>query len=287
MTAMTSFRQNRPLTEDELRAYAPSIFATEAHESRSDRFAPIATYDVVQEMARQGFQPFAVQQARTRVPGKADYTKHLLRFRAENFVKPKTVGESHVELILQNANDGTSAYKLSLGVFRLVCLNGMVAGSSYDSINVRHTGRDVLGDVIDGTYRVLEDAPRIVEQVEAWQAVPVSREENMLLAQTAHMLRYPEAHLPEDHEGYKAAPVAAERLLTARRWDDQQRTNLWTAFNVIQENVIRGGLRGRGTRAGRDVRATTRAVKGIDQNTNLNKALWTMAEGFAALKAAA
>jgi len=287
MTAMTSFRANRPLTEEELRRVAPSVFATEAHESRSDRFAPIATYDVVKEMQRQGFQPYSVQQGKTRVPGKAAYTKHLLRFRADSFIQPKTVGQTNVELVLQNANDGTSAYKLSLGVFRLVCLNGMVVGQSYDSINIRHTGRDVIGDVIEGTYRVLGDAPRVVDQVETWQGVSVNRNEALLLANAAHQLRYPEAHLAQDDEGYHAAPVMAERLLTARRWDDQNRDNLWNVFNVLQENTIRGGLRGLGQRSGRTVRATTRAVQGIDQNTNLNRALWTLAEGFAKLKQAA
>jgi Domain of unknown function (DUF932) len=286
MTAMTSFRQNRPLTADEMFKYAPSIFATEAHESRSERFAPIATYDVVQAMQAQGFQPFAVQQARTRVAGKAAYTKHLLRFRAEGFVKPKVVGETSVELVLQNANDGTSAYKLSLGVFRLVCLNGMVTGQSYENISVRHTGK-AIDDVIDGTFTVLGQADRVVSQVEGWQALPVTRPEAMLLANAAHSLRYPEAHLAEDDEAYKAAPVSPERLLTARRWDDQDRTNLWTAFNVLQENTIRGGLRGVGQRAGRDIRAVTRPVRGIDQNTALNRALWTMAEEFAKLKQAA
>lgn len=287
MTAMTSFRQNRPLTEDEMYRYAPSIFATEAHESRSERFAPIATIDVVREMQAQGLQPYAVQQARTRDASKREYTKHLLRFRASTDpLKARAVGDVSTEVVLQNANDGTSAYKLTLGVFRLVCLNGMVVGNTYDSINVRHTGRAVE-DVIEGTYTVLDQAGRVADQVQSWQGISVNREEAHLLATAAHQLRYPEHYLDETDEAYRRAPVEADRLLTARRWDDQKRDNLWTAFNVLQENVIRGGLRGMGMRAGRQVRASTRAVRGIDQNTNLNRALWTLAEGFATLKQAA
>ena len=259
----------------------------EAHESRSEKFQPIATIDVIRAMANEGMHPYMVQQARTRVPGKEDFTKHLIRFRAEQVVKPQRVGDVTVEAILQNANDGTSAYKLSSGVFRLVCLNGCVVGMSYDSVNVRHLGRSVVDDVIEGTYRVLGDAPRIAAQVDQWQGISIDRDEALRLAEVAHVLRYPEAHLEETDENFRRAPVDAAKLLTARRWGDQERTNLWTVFNVLQENVIRGGLRGWGERSGRTVRATTRAVTGIDQNTALNKALWNLAEGYAALKTAA
>ena len=71
-----------------------------------------------------------------------------------------------------------------------------------------------------------------------------------------------------------------------RRREDVDRS-LWTTFNVIQENVVRGGLQGRKRNAeGRIRRAQTRAINGIDQNVTLNRALWTLAEGMQRLKAA-
>jgi len=75
-------------------------------------------------------------------------------------------------------------------------------------------------------------------------------------------------------------------LLTARRTEDADRTNLWTNFNVIQENVIRGGLRGVriDTETNRRRRMSTRAVQGIDQDVKLNRALWTLAAKMAELK---
>ncbi|WP_298966843.1 hypothetical protein [uncultured Roseibium sp.] len=41
------FDHGRALNEDELRRLAPSIFARQAHESRSDRFQPISTVDIL------------------------------------------------------------------------------------------------------------------------------------------------------------------------------------------------------------------------------------------------
>jgi len=54
----------------------------------------------------------------------------------------------------------------------------------------------------------------------------------------------------------------------------------------VQENVIRGGMRGQSVDANgrRQVRAV-RAVTGIDQDVKLNRALWTLAEEMRRLKA--
>ena len=59
-------------------------------------------------------------------------------------------------------------------------------------------------------------------------------------------------------------------------------------MNVVQENVIRGGLSARGPattdqqgrwRRGRLV--TTRAINNIDQDVRLNRALWGLGERMA------
>ena len=60
----------------------------------------------------------------------------------------------------------------------------------------------------------------------------------------------------------------------------------WSVLNRIQENVIRGGLRGVMTDAnGRMQRRQTREVKGIDQNNMLNRALWKLATEVAKIAA--
>lgn len=77
---------------------------------------------------------------------------------------------------------------------------------------------------------------------------------------------------------------APDQFLAARRFDDRK-NDLWTVFNRVQENTIKGGLRGVGQDAnGHRRRTSTKEVKGIDGNINLNKALWKMAEHLAGLK---
>ena len=67
---------------------------------------------------------------------------------------------------------------------------------------------------------------------------------------------------------------------------DDKANDLWTTFNVAQENVIRGGLRGVVLdEQGRRVRrVSTRAVNGIDQDIKLNKALSVVSQKMAELK---
>lgn len=264
--------QGRALTEDELRKMAPSIFATTAHDSRSDRFRPIPTIEVLRGLAKEGFLPVGVKQSVTRDPGKAEFTKHLIRLRRVDADKTYRVGDTVMEMLLKNANDGTSAYDLMAGLFRIACLNSLVCQTgTIDSIKVRHSG-DVTGKVIEGTYTVLREADKVLAAPADWSRInlrPVARE---AFAEAAHILRFADAN------GDVTTPVQPEALLQARRHEDAK-TDLWTTFNVVQENVIRGGLQARGVNAaGQRRKTTTRAINGIDQDVRLNKALWVLAE---------
>lgn len=265
------------LTDDQLRAVVPSIFATEAHESRSARFAPVPTVDVLNGLRREGFEPVFAAQSRTRDDSKRDFTKHMLRLRHRGQDVAK-VGDEAFEIVLINANDGSSAYKMLPGVFRLVCLNGLMVGDTYDEVKVRHSG-DAIGEVIEGAYRVLNEAPRVGEQVQTFKALQLTSPERQAFAEAAHVLRFPDAE-PE------RVPVQPAALLRPRRYQDGA-NDLWTTFNVAQENVIRGGMRGRVTASdGSRRNASVREVNGIDQNRALNRALWTLAERMAEIKAA-
>jgi hypothetical protein len=270
-------RNGEPLDNDALRAAVPSIFATEAHESRSARFAPVPTVTVLDGLRNEGFEPFAAMQAKTRDESRREFCKHLIRLRHRGMTND--AGQAF-EIVLVNANDGSAAYQMLPGFFRMVCANGLIAGETFEGVKVRHSG-NAIGDVIEGAYRVLDDAPRVTDQVAQFRALQLADGERQALAEAAHILRFPDAA-----EDAQRAPITADMLLRPRRGEDRA-TDLWTAFNVVQENVIRGGLRGRTVNANGQVRrASTREVAGIDQNKALNRALWTLAERMAELKAA-
>src|ERR1700760_2255950 len=116
----TSYRQSSPLAEDQIRRIAPSVFASEAHESRSARYTYIPTIDVLNGLRKEGFDVYSVSQGRSRVPGKAEFTKHMLRMRHRSFAEQlKEVGDTADEIVLINSHDGTSSYQMMAGLFEL------------------------------------------------------------------------------------------------------------------------------------------------------------------------
>lgn len=60
-------RADRPLSDDQIREVAPSIFAEAAHDSRSERYSYIPTAAVLAELRGEGFEPFMVCQTRVRL----------------------------------------------------------------------------------------------------------------------------------------------------------------------------------------------------------------------------
>ncbi|OKP64455.1 phosphoribosylamine--glycine ligase [Ensifer adhaerens] len=277
-TNTARFDTGRAMSEDELRAVAPSIFATTAHESRSERFKPIPTIEVLRGLMAEGFVPVGARQSSSRTEGKADYTKHLVRLRRIDDGHTYRVGDTVCEILLKNANDGTSAYDLMAGLFRIRCMNSLVTQSAtIDSVKVRHSG-DVGGKVIEGTYRVMKEAERTLAAPQDWGTVKLDRDEREIFAEAAHLIRF------ADNNGELATPIKPEQLLIPRRHDDRG-DDLWTTWNVAQENIIKGGVRGVGRDdLGRPRRVKSRAVNGIDQDIKLNKALWLLGEKMAALK---
>jgi hypothetical protein len=264
-----SLRSHNPLSDDQIRAVAPSIFADAAHESRSERYTYVPTIEVLRRMRENGFQPFMVGQTRVRDEGHREHTKHIIRMRHADEITANEVNE----VILLNSHNGTSSFQLIGGVFRFVCMNGMVCGDKTGEVRVHHKG-NIVENVLEGAHEILDGFDLIREQTEGMKELKLSREEETVFANAALALKYePNEDVP--------APITGEQLLRARRREDVN-NDLWTTFNRVQENMIQGGLNGRST-TGR--RMTTRPVTGIDQNVKLNRSLWMLAEGMRAIKA--
>lgn len=259
---------NRPLTEIEMREVAPSIFAVAPHESRSARYAYIPTIDVLNGLRREGFEPFSVTQSRSRIPGKSEFTKHMIRLRHAD-----RLGEGgSPEIVLLNSHDGTSSYQMLAGWFEFLCSNGLVRGDKAGEIRIPHKG-DIITEVVQGAHNMLGALRETQEQREAFRGIALSREERLVFAEAALELRYDEG---------KALIQPDQVILPRRR--EETKNDLWTTFNVAQENLIRGGQRGRNAN---NHRVRTREIQGIDGSVKLNRALWTLAEKMAELKNAA
>lgn len=256
---INQIRRDRPLTHEELMQYTPGVFGEDKHASRSDRYSYIPTITLLENLQREGFEPFFACQSRVRDPERRDYTKHMLRLRRAGQI----TGQQVPEIILLNSHDGSSSYQMLPGLFRAICTNGLVCGQSSGEIRVPHRG-NVAEKVIEGVYEVLNVFDRVEEKRDAMQSLLLPTPAQQAFAKAALTYRFGEEH----------QPVTTTQILTPRRYEDRQ-NDLWSVFNRCQENLLKGGLPGR-TAKGK--RSHTRAVKGIDGDVRLNRALWVMAE---------
>ena len=296
-----------PITEARLLQLAPSIFAAQAHESRSDRYGFFNSIDLIRALVEKGFEVSDARQSKARDESKKDFTKHIVRLRhteshlrvQQAIIDGRAAGDTHTpaaraaarlntfaEVVLTNSHDGTSAVVLSAGMLRLDCFNGLIlADSTIASIHVTHSKRLVAG-VIDGAFAITEQLPKALEVAGNWKQLQLTAPEQLVFAEQAHALRF------ADNDGKITTAVEPRQLLGVRR-DADADSDLWSTYNVIQENAIRGGLRD--TRPGQTIdgqwkptrRLKTRPVTGIDGDVRLNKALWSLAEKMAELKQAA
>jgi len=279
-----ALRGDEPLSDEQMRTVAPSIFAQGKHISRSERYTYIPTIEVLRGLAAEGFRPYMVAQGRSRIEGRTEYTKHMVRMRYAGRLGHEAPGtaltarpgtEDVNEIILINSHDGASAYQLLAGRFRFVCHNGLVWGEASHDVRVPHKG-DAMHDVIDGAVRVLQHFDAVDESVDTMKTLSLNRDEERAFATAALALRY-----GEPAEGEAPPPVTAAQLTQAHRAADVG-SSLWLSLQRVQENIVRGGLSGRSAQ-GR--RMTTRPVQSIDRSVSLNRALWVLAEEMRRIKA--
>jgi hypothetical protein len=267
-------RGNEPLDLAAIAQACPSVLAQDKHSSRSDRYTYVSTMDVMQALDGEGFRPYSIMQGGSKDEEKRGFTKHLIRFRHAS--SPIVKGDTQYEVVMLGSHDGTTSTQLFGGFFRALCQNGTLwFNGEATKIKVPHVG-DIVPQVIDGAYTVVKQSQQALGQVDSFRQITMNRDERMAFASAAAQLRF-------DDE----SPIQPDALLVPRRQADTT-PDLHTVFNVVQENVIRGGLGYTAPNArGQIIHRNTRPVRSVDGDVRLNRALWTLAEEMAKIKAAA
>lgn len=200
-------RRDRALTNDELEKYVPSIFSEDKHNSRSERYTYIPTITLLNKLRDEGFEPFFACQTRVRNISKQEHTKHMLRLRRRDAI----TGTEVPEIILLNSHDGSSSYQTIPGMFRFVCMNGMVCGETFGEIRVPHKG-DIVGQVIEGAFEVLKTFDEIGGNMAAMKSINLNSAEQQIFASAALDYKY----------GEERQPVTASQILEPRRYEDRK-----------------------------------------------------------------
>lgn len=255
-----------PLSMDQLRKSVPSAFATKASSKMSERYTFVPTSTVIESLTKMGLVVVEASQRRSQEAG---YARHLIRFAHRNDLTPtkaRKVGEVIPEVVWSNSHNGRCRPKLFFGMFRLVCANGLiVADKMFAGGAWRHLGD--IATIMHGVEETLGHTKEVMGRVVSMQRTLLTDAQRNAFANQALALRY------ADEEGKVVAPITAELLLAPRRPEDQSKT-LWHTFNVVQENLMRGGLEGKSAN-GRVVH--TREVHDVRKVLSFNTELWSLA----------
>jgi hypothetical protein len=255
------------LSVEDVRHRAPAVFATQPHERMSSRYTFIDTERVLAGLMRAGFVPVDARQAASRSAATL-HARHMIRLRRR--FETIQLRDCLPEIVFLNSHDGTSAYQLRLGIFRAICTNGLIVSvSAFPAFRFSHR-RDVVDEAIAAALELGERFSSLADLVERMQQRRLDDQEQLQLAERALAVRFPS-------EERRTMP--ASQLLTCRRVEDAG-NDLWSTFNRVQENVMRGGLalqslNGRLSR--------TRRITSIKEDVRLNAALWDIASELIAV----
>ena len=248
------------MTIEQIKSTAPAIFATKPSPKMSDKYVFVPTMDILDNFQKQGWELSSVKQTGLGVHG-----VHELRLR--NGGLPK-VGDCLVEAIIRNSHNGIATFSVSAGLHRLVCSNGLTVPTSLsESFNLRHQRFD-LDEVKQLTESFAERLPIIQSSVDRMMTKVLTTPEKIQFVKQAINTRWKTGTVP--------ATLDVMAIMYPKREEDKK-NDLWTVFNVVQENFIRGGLEYTSSR-GR--KTSSKGLKSIMAVNQVNTKLWDLAEQF-------
>jgi hypothetical protein len=249
------------LSLQDVRDRAPAVFAESAHERTGPHYRFIPTERVLTGLMQAGFVPVEARQTQAR-HGIA-HARHVVRLRRR--FETVQLKDAVPEVVFLNSHDGTSAYQLRVGIFRVVCTNGLIVSmGSFPSFRVAHRG-DIVEEVVASALDISERFGVLAGHVERMERRLLPKDEQIAFAERALAVRFAEP---------MGSGIQPAQLLTCRRVDDLG-NDLWSVLNKVQENLLRGGL-SRIAASGR--RTRTRRITSIREDVRINSQLWDLAE---------
>jgi len=266
---MLDLQKDGFLSTSEIKQRANSIFTETAAPTVSDKFTHIPTHRVIEDMVQLGWGVVDAKQVKAR-KGQG-FQKHLVVFRNPDVVINGADGDTvFPQILLTNSNDGKNAFTFTAGLFRLVCENGLVISTeTFEDVRMRHMGYTF--EELQAQIRVMvEQLPLTVESMNKMKSIQLDEKQAVEFALKALATRFNEDEM-------KRIKVDAKELLKPVRKEDEG-SDLWSVFNVIQEKILDGDFN---YVAGNKSRKA-RKIKNFNQDFKVNKELFAMAAEYIA-----
>ena len=252
--------------QDLIESY-PSIFAGSPSPEVSEKYKFIRPSEVLDRLLEIGWSPRQMSEVRARKPHTKGFQKHLIRLTNPELSVGKSVGEEIPELILTNSHNGKNSFSFKLGIYRLVCSNGLVIPvEEFANITIKHVGQmaSQIKQVIEESTKTF---PVIYRDIDKMKNRELTEREIRGFAKTASELRNPNLS--------KSLTVGLDQILEELRPQDSG-NDLWKVYNRVQENLINGNYEiktKKGSRKGS-------SIKSIDNGIKINEGLWNLAKSY-------
>jgi len=264
---MLDIKNNQFLNKDEIRTRANSIFTTKGAPETSEKYSHIPTEKIIDDMAALGWGVVDAKQVKARK--NEGFQKHLIVFRNNDIQITAEDGDNvFPQILLINSHDGKNAFTFTAGLFRMVCENGLVISTTeFGKMKIRHMGYD-FNELQNTIKSMVEKLPLTVESLNKFREVELNQEQALKFAEDALKCRFNEDEV-------ERIEVDLNDLLTAKRKEDQG-SDLWSIYNVIQEKLIHGEFSYKyGTKTRK-----ARKIKNFNKDLELNEKLYDLALEF-------
>lgn len=256
------------LTKEQIKNSAPLVFAEQpTNPDVSGKYLFVNTETIIDDLAKLNWFPVQVAQRKGRKAEGTIFSKHMVAFQNPDIKITGSDGdEAYPRILLTNSHDGMQSFRFSVGIFRLVCSNGLVvADEKFNDFRIKHKGYtfDELRDVV---AQAVKDLPNKVEVMNQMRNRILTEEEKSKLALDAMLIRAGIDTLEYDQE-------TIQEILEPTRKADQG-DDLWRVFNVIQEKIINGNFHA--ALKGAKVRKV-RKIKSFEKDIQVNKDLFKLA----------
>jgi hypothetical protein len=266
--------QQEYMTKDQLKEVCPLAFAeAPTNPDVSGKYLFVNTETIVDDLDKLGWKP--VQAAQRKGRGKSTiFSKHMVAFQNPDIkITGKDGDDSFPRIIMTNSHDGMQAFKFSVGIFRLVCSNGLVvADEQFSEFKIKHKGYtfDELRGVVN---QAVADLPNKVEVLNQMKQRVLTQEEKNKLALDAMLVRAGIEPGSEKAKKFNYDDETIIDILDPKRKEDEG-DDLWRVFNVVQEKITQGDFHAALT--GAKVRKV-RKIKSFEKDLKVNKELFKLA----------
>ena len=262
------------MDKDQLKEVCPLAFAKEATNPKvSGKYLFVNTETIIDDLDKLGWKPVQAAQRASRNKSTI-FSKHMIAFQNPDLkIKGKDGDDSFPRIIMTNSHDGMQAFKFSVGIFRLVCSNGLVvADEQFSEFKIKHKGY-TFGELREVVNQAVEDLPNKVQVLNDMKDRVLTQDEKNKLALDAMLIRANITPGSEKAKEFNYDDETIEDILDPKREEDKG-DDLWRVFNVIQEKITQGDFHAALT--GAKVRKV-RKIKSFEKDLKVNKELFKLA----------